>query len=148
MYNDTVTLFNRYVNSLGETIWYPHVISNANLIIDRAVINSKYGTNSNDNAVLNVKYSIFEENITIDGKTYLPPKKWENQTNDLLPQTITFNPGNEFDFFVAGDYFSQEPIIDENGTFFNEMQKEKDFVFAITGVSKYDLIQHFEIVGK
>ena len=49
MYKDTVTVFNRYVDSFGDTIWYPHVISNVNLIVDKAVIASKYGEVSKDN---------------------------------------------------------------------------------------------------
>ena len=58
MYKDTVTLFNRYVDSMGNTMWFPHVLTGVNLVIDRAVIVSKYGEESNDNAVLNIKYTL------------------------------------------------------------------------------------------
>ena len=148
MYNDTVTVFNRYVDSFKSTIWYPHVISGVNLIVDKAVINAKYGEVSKDNAVMNVKYHFVDFNIMIGDKPYFPPKEWGRQVNDDLPKSITFTSGNDFDFFMLGDYGSEEPIIDENGRFYSDMQKEYDNVFAITSVAKYSVIPHFEIVGK
>ena len=149
MYNDTVTVFNRYVDSLGNTIWHPHVLSGVNLIVDKAVINAKYGEVSKDNAVMNVKYRLVDGNIMIENKPYLPPKEWENQTNDKLPESITFSgEGNQFDFFMLGDYGSEEPILDEYGEFYSDMQKKHDYVFAITSVAKYSVIPHFEITGK
>ena len=151
MYKDTVTVFNRYVDSFKNTIWYPHVISGVNLIVDKAVIAEKYGKYgdvSKDNAVMNVKYDIVDGVIKIGDKPYLPPKKWERQVNDNLPKSITFTAGNDFDFFMLGDYGSEEPIIDENGRFYSDMQREYDDVFAITSVAKYTVIPHFEIVGK
>lgn len=148
MYNDTVTLFNRYVDSFKNTIWYPHVISGVNLIVDKAVINAKYGEVSKDNAVMNVKYDKVDGVIMIGSKPYVSPKEWERQVNDDLPKSITFTSGNDFDFFMIGDYGSEEPIIDENGRFYSDMQREYDDVFAITSVAKYSVIPHFEIVGK
>ena len=148
MYKDTVTVFNRYVDSFKNTIWYPHVISGVNLIVDKAVINSKYGEVSKDNAVMNVKYHTGDSAVMVGNKPYLPPKEWERQVNDDLPKSITFTSGNDFDFFMLGDYGSEEPIIDENGRFYSDMQREYDNVFAITSVAKYSVIPHFEIVGK
>ena len=151
MYNDTVTVFNRYIDSFGNTIWHPHVISGVNLIVDKAVIAEnygKYGDVSKDNAVMNVKYDIVDGVIMIGDKPYLPPKEWERQVNDDLPKSITFTSGNDFDFFMLGDYGSEEPIPDEKGRFYSNMQREYDDVFAITSVAKYSVIPHFEIVGK
>lgn len=149
MYQDTITLFNKYIDSMGNTMWFPHVLSGVNLIVDKAVINAKYGEVSKDNAVLNVRYKKNGDVIMIDDKPYLPPKEWENQTNDKLPNSITFSSeGTEFDFFMLGDYGNTEPILDEYGDFYNEMQKNHDFVFAITGVAKLTVIPHFEITGK
>ena len=149
MYNDTVTVFNRYVDSLKNTIWHPHVLSGVNLIVDKAVIAEKYGEVSKDNAVMNVKYRFVDGNIMIGDKPYLLPKEWENQTNDKLSESITFsNESTEFDFFMLGDYGSKEPILDEDGDFYSEMQKRYDYVFAITSVAKYSVIPHFEITGK
>ena len=148
MYNDTVTVFNRYVYSLGNTIWHPHVLFGVNLIVDKAVITAKYGEVSKDNAVLNVRYKNVNGVIIVGDNPYLPPKEWERQVNDDLPKSITFTSGNDFDFFMLGNYGSEEPIIDENGRFYSDMQKEYDYVFAITSVAKYPAIPHFEIVGK
>ena len=149
MYNDTVTVFNRYVDSLKNTIWYPRVISGVNLIIDKAAIVSKYGAESKDNAILNIKYHAVDGTVMVGNKTYLPPKEWKRQEEDKLPESITFSSeGSEFDFFILGDYGSTEPVIDENGDFYSHMQKEYDYVFAITSVAKYSVIPHFEITGK
>lgn len=149
MYNDTVTVFNQYEDSLGNTIWHPHVLSGVNLIVDKAVITAKYGEVSNDNAVMNVKYHVGDFAVMVGDKPYLPPKEWENQTNDKLPESITFSSeGNQFDFFMLGDYGSEEPILDEYGEFYSDMQKNHDYVFAITSVAKYSVIPHFEITGK
>lgn len=148
MYKDTVTLFNRYVDSMGNTMWFPHVLSNVNLNSDKSVINSKYGEQSKDNAVLNVKYHIAENKKMIGEKPYFLPKEWEKQVNDELPKSITFKGGNDFDFFMLGNYGSAEPIEDKKGTFFREIQQEYDYVFAVTSVAEYSVMKHFEITGK
>ena len=148
MYKDTITLFNRYVDSIGNTMWFPHVLAGVNLNVDRSVIVNKYGEQSKDNAVLNVKYNFVDNNKMVNNLPYLDPKEWEKQVNDDLPKSITFTSGNDFDFFMLGDYGSEEPIIDENGRFYSDMQKEYDDVFAITSVAKLSVIPHFEIVGK
>lgn len=148
MYKDTVTIFNRYVDSMGNTMWFPHVLTDVNINIDKAVINSKYGEESKDNAVLNVKFTVKYNKNKVGNLVYLNPKEWERQVNDELPNFITFKGGNDFDFFVVGKYDSEEFIEDEKGTFFREIQQEYDYVFAVTSVAKYDLISHFEILGK
>lgn len=149
MYGDTITLFNRYEDSMGTITWYPTVIRGVNLAIDKAAIVAKYGAESKDNAILNVKCSIVGGEKFVDGKQWLSPKDWENQTNDMLPQTITFASGNNFDFFCFGEW-SEDPIMDEdyrNG-FYDYMNQNYDFVFSITSVSILSVIPHFEIVGR
>ena len=149
MYNDTVTVFNRYVDSLKNTIWHSHVLSGVNLAIDKSVVVSEYGETSKDNAVLNVVYKKVNGVVMVGEKPYLSPKNWERQTNDMLPKTITFSSeSTQFDFFMLGDYGSEEPILDENGDFYSEMKKDYDYVFAITLVAMLKNIPHFEITGK
>lgn len=148
MYKKTVTLFNRYVDSMGNTMWFPHVLKNVNLNTDKAVINSRYGSESKDNAVLNVKYHQVGTKKMIGAKPYFMPKEWERQVNDELPNCITFKSGNDFDFFMLGNYGSTEPIEDTKGTFFRELENEYDYVFAITSVAEFGLMEHFEITGK
>lgn len=152
MFTDTITVFNRYVDSFKNVTWYPTVIHGVNLLIDKAAIVAKYGAESKDNAVLNIHYQTVDGQIMIDGKPYLPPKEWERQTNDKLPETITFASGTGFDFFMLGEYPTTEPILDDYDNykhgFFEEMKEEYDFVFAITSLGMYSVIPHFEITGK
>ena len=174
MFTDTITVFNYYKDSLKNVTWYPTVIHGVNLLIDKAAIVAKYGAESKDNALLNIPCKhVKNENAKegellfhtfvkckkiIDGesvfaeKEWLPPKEWERQTNDKLPETITFASGTGFDFFMLGEYPTTEPIFDyydnyKHG-FFEEMKEEYDFVFAITSVGVYSAIPHFEITGK
>lgn len=148
MYSDTITLFNHYKSRLGD-MWYPTVIHGANLLIDKAAIIAKYGTESKDNAILNIHYDTVDGQIMVDGKPYFPPKEWDRQTNDKLAETITFASGNDFDFFVLGEYESTGPIADDDfiDGFYNHVNDEYDFVFAVTSVAKYTAIPHFEIMG-
>ena len=148
MYSDTVTIFNRYESRLGD-MWYPTVLHGVNVMADRSAIVQKYGEESKDNAVLNVQYDMAENDIKIVGKNYLTPKAWDQQTNDLLPETITFSPGEKFDFFFVGEW-SEDPISDddyENG-FYDYMNSAYDGVYAITSAAKLTVIPHFEITGK
>ena len=152
MYSDVITVFNSYEDSFKNVTWYPSVIKGVNLLIDKSAIVAKYGAESKDNAILNIHFDTVDKQIMVDGKTYLPPKEWERQTNDKLADSITFAGSTDFDFFMLGEYSTTEPILDDydnyrNG-FFEEMKKQYDYVFAITSVAKYTVIPHFEITGK
>lgn len=148
MYSDTVTIFNRYESRLGD-MWYPTVLRGVNFISDRSAIVQKYGEQSKDNAVVNVRYDNVNGKDFVDGKEYFQPKEWDRQTNDRLSETITFTPGEKFDFFYIGEY-SEEPIYDDDYVegFYDYMNSTFDGVYAITSVAKFDLIPHFEITGK
>lgn len=148
MFSDVVTVFNHYKSHLGD-VWYPSVIHGANINLDKAAIKAKFGAESKDNVVLNVRYMNVSGKKMVGGKEWLPPKEWKRQTNDLLAESITFASGTDFDFFMLGAYPITEPIKDEdykNG-FFDEVKKEYDYVFAITSVANYSVIPHFEIMG-
>ena len=149
MFTDTITVFNYYKDSLKNVTWYPTVIHGVNLLIDKAAIVAKYGAESKDNALLNIHYQTVDGQIMVDGKPYLTPKEWERQTNDKLPETITFTSGVDFDFFMLGEYPTIEPISDDDyiDGFYNYVNDEYDFVFAITSVAQYSAIPHFEIMG-
>ena len=148
MYSDKITLFNFYRSSLGD-MWYPHVIENVNLVIDKAAIIAKYGLESKDNAILNIRFQKEKGQIMVAGQSYLPPLEWERQTNDKLADSITFASGSEFDFFMVGEFTELNPILDEDyDGLFNHVKENYDYVFAITSVAKYDAIPHFEITGK
>lgn len=148
MYNDTITLFNRHKSSSGD-MWYPTVLSSVNLNIDKAAIIAKYGTEAKDNAVLNVRYRMVDGNRAISDKIWLPPKEWSRQSEDMLRKSLTFADGQTFSFFYAGEWLDTEPISDNDYAegFFNYAKCRYDYVFAITSVSIYKAIPHFEIMG-
>lgn len=152
MYDATVTIFNRYESDLGVT-WYPSVLRNANLLIDKASIVAKYGEESKDAAVLNVKINLFDKSISgSNGKRWLPPKEWDSQLNDEMDKYVTFSGGQKFDFFFLGEWQDANPILDSDygiRGFYDYMVNKYDYVFAVTSVSgPFTAIPHFEITGR
>lgn len=152
MYNQTITLFNRLEGNEGDT-WFPTILHNVHLETDRAAIAAKYGAEAADGAVLHIRYKEDGGEKMVQGKPWLPPKAWEK----LLDHTksVTFTPGDRFDFFWVGDWGNEDPVYDADYTgtvnygFYKHMNKNHDFVFAITSVGgPYRVIPHFEIMGK
>ena len=156
MYADVITLFNRRKEESGE-VWYPTIIRNVDLNADKGAIIAKYGEKSTDTASLHVRFTPSGEGDFIlchDGegnelrKRYYPPKEWGRLDN--FTDTITFQDGNDFDFFAVGAW-ADEPIRDldyVDGGLYNYMNKWYDHVYAITSVAKYSVIPHFEILAK
>lgn len=143
MYQDTVTFFNRkkLADRTKGSVWYPTVLKGVNLNIDRASIVAQYGPESQDNAVLNVRYQRNGDGILVGGKPWMPPKEWDG-TEDSL----TFAVG---DFFWVGEWGDSIPEdVNYDGGFYGYMNDTHDFVFMVTSVSMLSLIPHFEIVGK
>jgi hypothetical protein len=147
LYKQTVTLFNRK-DVDGVTFWYPTVIEDVHLIIDRSTIIATYGEQASDNAELHIRYLPDGDSAIVADKVYMRPKEFRASGD---PETnLTFAFGEDFDFIMAGVYEGSSPINDEeyrNG-FFNYMNKAYDEVFAITSVSKFNLIPHFEIAAR
>lgn len=152
MYGDTITIFNREHSKTGD-IFYPHVLYNVELQIDKAEINTRYGAESKDNARLFIRYSFDNDgNILINDILYLPPKEYALQNSADKEHTITFNDdANYFDFFILGDKGYTTPILDSNYAkgFYNELNNTLDNCYAITSVSgAFKGIPHYEILGK
>lgn len=158
MYEKTVTIFNYYESATaGDAYWYPHVLSCVDLNTDRGAIIKKYGPDTSDNAQLHVIYYMHATGpegtrkliATKSGLVlWLPPKEWKKQTNDLLSETLTFSP--EDDFFWEGEW-DKDVVNDEDyrGGFYQYMNQSRDNVFKITSVGgPYILIPHFEILAK
>lgn len=145
MYADTITLFNRY-DAGGVDLWHPTILHNVDLNIDKAAIIAKYGENSTDNASLHVKINAG----VIAGKTYLPPKQYAALSEAQASAHITFTPGQQFDFFIVGEWQDPSPIADEDylDGFYNFANVTYDYCFAITSVAQYSVIPHFEILGR
>ena len=150
MYNDTITLFNRKEGEAGDT-WYPSVLHNVQLNINRASIMTKDGAQSQDSAVLNIRYTVDAEGKKVGGKRWLPPNEWQALADPA--QALTFNSGSKFDFFCFGDWGSEAPVKDADYTadmdFYTYMNRTRDHVFAVSSVGgPYSVIPHFEIMGK
>lgn len=146
MYSDTITLFCRKPGERGQgDTWYPTVIKNVNLNIDRAAILAKYGPESQDNALLSIRYKMAGVEILVADKPWMPPKEWDG-TEDSL----TFTSGTNFDFFWKGEWdggiVTDADYLDEG--FYGYMNRTHDYVFAVTSVAMYSVIPHFEIMGK
>lgn len=149
MYKDTITLFNRKPGTATTgDIWYPTVIHNVNLNIDKAAILAKYGPEASDNAMLIIRFirKNGEIRIVCDDETekpWMPPKQWD-QTED----SITF--ATDGDFFWMGEW--KEGIVSDKAYspgFYSYMNREHDYVFTISSVGgPYSVIPHFEIMGK
>lgn len=145
MYNDTVTLFNFHTTANGD-VWYGKVLQNVDLITDHALLLSKYGENGQDNARLHVKYEKASESKIINGFEYLDPKEWARAGR--YEETVTFQP--QKDFFVKGAW--PELIVNDEDYkkgFFDAVNMLSDNCFMVSSVGgPYDLIPHFEILGK
>ena len=118
MYSDIVTIFNFYESNTAA-IWYPHVLSGVHLETDRGQIMKLYGPDSTDNAQLHIPFVDKDrKRVVVDasGKElpWLPPKEWRKQVNDLLDDSITFNPTT--DFFMAGAWDGEGPVDDADYT--------------------------------
>ena len=150
MYRDTITLFNRKEGTEGD-IWFPTVLRNVQLNMDRAAVIAKYGAEATDSAVLNVRYTQDRESKLVCGKPWLPPKQWDALIDHS--EALTFTTGNRFDFFWFGEWESTDPVCDSDyfadTDFYTYMNRTHDYVFAISSVGgPYSVIPHFEIMGK
>lgn len=149
MYSETVTVFNKLQQ--GQVItWYPTVLNNVDLNVDKGANVAKTGLESADTAKLHVRYILVNGAITIAGKTYKRPKEWAAQTEVGFPISLTFASGG--DFFVRGEY-AETPVNDADPAykkgFYDYINKTRDDVYLISNVGgPYKLIPHFEIGGK
>ena len=151
MYTDTVTIFNRKRGKRGQgDMWYPSVLHNVNLNIDKASILAKYGADASDNAVLNVRYQTDGERKMVGEKPWLPPRAWQQSQDPTA--ALTFTDGEVFDFFWLGEWSGgvvSDSDYGEYVSFYDYMNRTRDYVFAVTKVAgPYGIIPHFEIVGK
>lgn len=175
MYNDVVTVFN-YHKKTGA--WYTTVFKNVNLtetigetvtpangrtnndtvdliiriLPDRSahtVIYEPYLIVTNDGDAFvdqrGVKLSYKEPN-TDEVRWYIGPKAYANL--DDPNGYFTFKA--ETDFFVVGNYSSDEPINDDDYDegLYHAMNDAQDGVYMITSAVYFSLLPHFEIGGR
>lgn len=153
LYKQTVTVFNRVKSSYGDDVlWYATVIEGVHLIVDKSSAWTTQGEKASDNAKLHIRYRTENGNVIVAGKPWYEPKAWRALT--IPEDAVTFNYGDAelFDFFMEGAFDEcASPISDEQfgrKGFYAYMNSKYDNVFAITSVSKKNLIPHFEISGR
>ena len=149
IYQQTVTIFNRYQQG-EKTYWIPTVLEKVHLIIDNASSRDTYGGKSADNARLHVRYSTNGSEVYIGENRWYPPSEWKKLGCPCDSVTFGYGKHEDFDFFAEGDFskeFSDAIDDDDYGRsgFYNYMNAKYENVFAITSVSKKNLIPHFEI---
>lgn len=147
MYKDTVTVFNRYGSRVNGDTWYAHCLYNTDVNIDRAAIIAKYGENAAESAKLHI---MIDGDGTIQGLRFLDPVEWNSLTNDELSSAITFQNGQNFDFFYVGEWDGPDVIRDDDYAdgFYDFMNRNHSKVYAVTTVGIYSIIPHVEILGK
>ena len=151
MYKDTITLFNRYPSKVNGDKWYPTILHGVDVTMDRAALIKTMGIDTSDTVSLHVKYTKDNTGILIGDKRYVLPKEYVKVSPENVAEYITFKSGKEFDFFYVGEWADENPIMDDDYPkgFYNHMNSEYDNVFTITSASgDYELIPHFEILGK
>ena len=151
IYTQTITLFNRHhetVNGVEKLYWYPTVIPSVHLVANRAKIISMYGEMSTDNVLLHIRYLPSGADAVIEGKTYIKPIVYA-ATQDVSSY-ITFNMGDNFDFFIEGEWDGEDRIDDDayQSGFFDYMNHNFDHVWAVTNCTQYFLLPHFELTGR
>lgn len=134
-YNTTVTVYNQYKDNANLTdVWYPTVLHNARLLVNKGANLVKSGLESADSAKLHIRM--------LDGseKPYKEPKEW--LALEGKDAAYTFQQG---DFFVKGDTTSEDPSRED---FAHYMKMHYDNCFVVTTVDSYILIPHIEVGGK
>ena len=151
LYKQTVTLFNRVKDKIsGDSIWYPTVLHGVHLVVDKSSTWGMQGGRETDDVRLHVRYGIGEDGIVIGEKPWYEPKAWRKLIEPEKAITFAFGD-DDFDFFMEGEFNElPAPISDDSFKkgFYNYMNANYDNVFAITSVSKYNLIPHFEIMAR
>lgn len=133
-YKDTVTVYNHYESKKEYTDkWYPTVLTDVRLLIQKGANVAETGMSSADTATLN----IHTDNLK---KPYLLPKQWQTSEDKTAAFTLS-----ESDFFVDGDTSAEDNEIED---FAQYMKNKYDRCFQITTVDEYTLIPHLEVGGK
>lgn len=141
MYQDTITLFVRQTGTTDDT-WYPFVLEGVNVNESRGAVLQVMGQDSQDNCVLNVRYTTQDGVKYIGEYEYTDPKAWTTGK-------ITFQDGADFGFFWIGEWTGTAVSdADYTDSFFDYMKLTYDHVYAITSVSYFSVIPHFEITGR
>lgn len=174
MYQDTITLFNYHADTDS---WYTTVFTGTDLIEHVGSNNTRQGQTNSDAVDLLIhvhrdkkadtiiykpkRITDTEGNIIVSGndsfivyddpdlhldKQYIAPKAYA--TVETPVNYFTFTP--ESDFFIVGNYYSEEPIADSGfgDGLYSAINAALDGVYMVSSAAFYSLIPHFEIGGR
>lgn len=132
----TITLFNLHGNT-----WHPTVLHNCCLISDKAARQAATGLENADSASL----YILPESVEEAGVEVVGPKAYDSLSDPA--GYISFHEGT--DFFAEGEYEEESVDDDEyKSGYYSHLNKTRDGIHLITSAARYDLIPHWEIIGK
>lgn len=152
MWDDTITIFNRYNTAAGDIYYYPTTITGVALYIDKAAAQTTTGLSDADSAKANFPVSISSDgSMSVLGaydKPWLQPKQWAALLNDELAEYVTADEGNDIMMRGAWDKGVVDSSEYSRGGFLDYLRGKYDDVFLINSVGIYKLIPHIEISGK
>ncbi len=153
-YDDSIILYNRYVNGVLETETY------FGTRFDNVRIELTQGANIRQSGLENADACVVK--IPNDGnlpKPYMPPEVWNDQTTEVMEQNFTIDTANS-NFFVivkkkelgidldlpVGVIESDSPKY--RGGYFQYIKKKYGHAYAADTLNVYTLIPRFEIGGQ
>lgn len=144
MFQSTITVFN-YHKQTG--LWYPSVISGADLIASKASTRTTDGVNNADAVDILINCTPAKVITTGAGdKSYTGPKEYASCADPA--SRITFTP--EQDFIFDGEWADLTPIDDEDYDegLYHALNATHDGIYMISSAAFYGLLPHFEIGGR
>ena len=144
MFQSTITVFN-YHKQTG--LWYPSVISGADLIATKASTRATDGVNNADAVDILINCTAAKVITTsAGGKSYTGPKEYAGCADPA--SCITFTP--EQDFIFDGAWADLTPIDDEDYDegLYHALNAAHDGIYMISSAAFYGLLPHFEIGGR
>lgn len=151
MHNVTLTYF---CHHKGAGIWYPTVIPGTDVHSGLSYMVRSYGAEFSDDVAIHIPYRTSTTGARIvANKQVLSRKEWDALTTGQNGY-LTIKGGGDADAIWLGDYSTVDPLLtpisdsDYASGFFDWLKKTKDGVFAVSKVSDYSLIPHYEILAK
>ena len=151
-YEDSIVLYNRYVNGVLETEYY------VGTRFDNVRIELTQGANIKASGIENADACVVKipnDNTLI--KPYMPPEVWNDQTTEIMEQNFTIDTASH-NFFVIVK--KQELGIELDlpvgliesdkyrGGFFQYIKEKYGHAYVVDTLNVYTLIPRFEIGGK
>lgn len=137
MFNDTITIYNKYIGDDGLERWQGNIISGVHYESLRGEITRKTGVSSADNIHVIIPRSVCVNRPS--KREYMPPKQWQALTDKSGYWTIQ-----------PGDTIVKGAISREIQTSIRELNGYDD-VSTITGIDDKcfgGIMAHFDVTAK